>query len=307
MYMTPSRLMEFYAFKVFCMNLSMINPSTHPSIHPFPTHPSTHPSIHPPTPPSIHPPLHPSIHPSIHPPIHPPTHPSIHPPTHHPLIHVPVHLYIHAYIVVRMHVMIQDYLQLVCRVWNCGSELTYLSSLVPCCSSFLNHIARISSNLLPLIWNCLVWNGFTVHALLNPLRMDGFQHVLGKASCRVCLCPVDGFRPFRPSTEGGLWSSACVASVCVLVVVEASPRGCLYLRYTVHIYTALEIRSKWCMDKCPSFIILGWTISALLWQLLWLVWNYHLGSAQPNVRPKLFWVGQNDQMVGQCLNADHYF
>ena len=35
--------------------------------------------------------------------------------------------------------------------------------------------------------------------------------------------------------------------------------------------------------------------------------NKHLGSAQPNVLPKPFWVGQNAKMVGQCLNADHYF
>ena len=29
-------------------------------------------------------------------------------------------------------------------------------------------------------------------------------------------------------------------------------------------YTVLEIRSQYCIDKCPSIIILGQTISALL-------------------------------------------
>ena len=73
------------------------------------------------------------------------------------------------------------------------------------------------------------------------------------------------------------------------------------------------------MDKCPSIIILGQTISDLLRRmfgrakdLITSLFVYQMSITQDSAKclTQSFLgqtVGQNAKMVGQCLNADHYF
>ena len=83
------------------------------------------------------------------------------------------------------------------------------------------------------------------------------------------------------------------------------------------------------MDSCPSTILLGQTISDLLRYIFGEVHMCHsrcvsmnnegisghsqfsrLGNISVCVEmsdPNFSWVEQNTKMVGQCLNADHYF